>query len=464
MPHPGWIEQWPGDFEEALQKALAAVLQKIPAGDILAIGFSGHMSAVVLVDASGKPVANCLTLSDNRSTAESREIDEKAGDRIFKNTGNPVLTAFSAPKLLWVQRNQPEIFSRAAHYIAPKDYLRFILCGRISAEYTDAANSLLLDRDGSWDWDLIDLLGLPRSIFPEILKPCETAGAVTPEAARRFGLKRGTPVIAGAADMACGALGTGVYNPGDAAVTIGTSATFLCAVKGPGETGRGSITYHPHAVPGAYYALGSHFNGGLALNWFSGLFSPDEKISYPVLDDLAAQIAKVPPGSGGLISLPFLVGSGSPYFSPADSAAFIGLNQTSNRGALFRSLLEGIAFNLRQTLRIFEGICGNALAEIRIAGGGVRIRGWDQIITDVFGGDTCIIQCPDASAVGAAILGGFGGGIFPSMEEAAAKCIGTGRRLSADAEAHRIYRELYELWTQAHDALRHVSLGLKKFC
>jgi xylulokinase len=461
MPRSGWIEQDPMDYAKAMERVIAAALEQVPPEDIAAVGFSGHMSAPALIDADGMPTTNCITISDNRGGEESLEIAAKAGERIFKNTGNPVITAFSAPKLLWLQRNRSGAFARAAHYIAPKDYLRYLLCGRIAAEYTDAANSLLLDSQGQWDWELIKELGLPGELFPEILKPAELAGTVTGAAALRFGLRKGTPVIAGGADMACGALGTGINHPGDAAVTIGTSATFLCAVGGIGGAGRGSVTYHPHPAPGCFYALGSHFNGGLALNWFSSLFSSDGEISYPILDDLADRIGDIPPGARGLLCLPFLVGSGTPYFSARDSGAFVGLNQTTDRPLLFRSLLEGIALNLRQSLELFEAINGGKLTSIRIAGGGIKIKGWAQIITDVFGCDTLMVVCPHASAVGAAALAGFGIGLYPSMEEPAAKCFEDQRRLSADPGAHRVYGELYGLWKEAREVLEHISGELK---
>jgi xylulokinase len=300
---------------------------------------------------------------------------------------------------------------------------------------------------------------LPQKIFPEILKPYDVAGTLTEEASCRYGLKQGIPVIAGGADMACGALGTGVNHPGDAAVTMGTSATFLCAISKIGEAGQG-ITYHPHAIPNCYYALGSHFNGGLALNWFSTLLSPNAEISYPLLDELAAKAADLPPASQGLLCLPFLVGSGSPYFSALDAAAFIGLSQTADRAVLFKSLLEGIAFNLRQSLEIFENITG--LKDIRLAGGGIRIKGWDQIITNVFGRNTRVVNCPDASAVGAAVLGGFGAGIFPDMEKAVEHCLKDQRCLTVDAGEQSVYQVLYPLWIKAHDILRDISAELKR--
>jgi xylulokinase len=461
MPAPGWIEQDPGDYEKVLEQVIAVVLKEVPPQDIQAIGFSGHMSAAVLTDTAGKPVTRCITLSDNRSIKESREIALKAEGRIFSNTGNPVITAFCVPKLLWLKQNREEEFRRAAYYITPKDYLRFLLCGNLSAEYTDAANSLLLDRNGEWDLDLIETLGLPQQIFPAILKPWEKAGEITEEAALHFGLKKGTPVIAGGADMACGALGTGLFKPGDSAVTIGTSATFLCAVSKPGDIGRGQITYHPHAIPGCYYAIGSHFNGGLLLNWLSALFSPKEEIDYALLDNLAAKASAVSAGSGGVLCLPFLVGSGSPYFSAADSAAFIGMAQTSGKIHLFKSALEGIAFNLCQTLGIFEEIIGGDLQNIRLAGGGVKIQGWDQIITDVFGKSTRVVNCPDASAAGAAILGAYGAGFCTDMSEAAASCIEDKRILFPDSKVCRIYKDLYRLWINAHDVLENIMENLK---
>ncbi|GHT91417.1 xylulokinase [Spirochaetia bacterium] len=461
-PRPSWIEQDPAEYGQVLAKLVSMALEEVPASSIAAVGFSGHMSAPVLVDDKGRPLVNCLTISDNRSMAESLEINRKAGERIFENTGNPVINAFTAPKLLWLMRNREDAFRKAAAFISPKDYLRFLLGGSLCAEHTDAANSLLLDRDGAWDWDLIDKLGFPRHIFPEILGSPDAAGTVSIEAAKRFGLVEGTPLLAGAADMACAALGTGVFRPPDAAVTIGTSATFLCAVSdlpAPNSTARGKVTYHPHAA-GGHFALGSHFSGGLAVNWLGALLSPGEQINYSLIDELAEKAADIE--QGNLLCLPFLSGSGTPYFSSADGAAFIGLDQTSNKAILLKSLLEGIAFNLRQSLEIFEAVNGGPLDDIIIAGGGSRIKGWSQIITDIFERKTREVRCPDASAVGAAVLAGYGAGIFSNLEEPALGCLVEEKQYLPNERRARHYEKIYGLWKESHDVLAKITGKLKE--
>lgn len=460
-PHPGWVEQNPAEWVCAMKKVLAETSRRVNMKDLSAVSLSGHMSGVVLLDREGKPAANCITLSDCRSDEECREIRDLAGDRIDRNCRNPVINAFSAPKLLWLKKNAPEAFRNAAVYLAPKDYLRYLLTGRLATETTDAYNTLLLKSSAcSWDMDLIHTLGLPESIFPPVRKPFDLAGAVSREAAEKFSLPGGVPVVMGAADMACGALGIGVTDPGDAAVTLGTSATFLMAVKTPSQTGHGRITYHLHALPNCYYALGSHFNGGLALNWLVSQFSETGEISYKLSDHIAKLAARIPNGSNPVLNIPFFVGSGSPYFNSNDAGAFLNVSQSCRPEYLFKSILEGISFNLLQTLQIFEEIRGGKLRNISLGGGGIRVAGWNQIITDVFGRTTRLVRQADASTVGACILGGYGAGVFQDLKAAARRTFSSEAENVPNRAAHEKYRRIFNIYLHAYQAIRQIQQEL----
>ncbi|MEG1744743.1 MAG: FGGY-family carbohydrate kinase, partial [Ruthenibacterium sp.] len=304
---------------------------------------------------------------------------------------------------------QPECWRKAAAWLSPKDYLRFCLTGKAATEYTDAYNSLCIDRDtANWCDEILCATGLEKEKFPRVLRPFDKAGVVTHEAAQRFGLPEGTPVFAGGADMACGAVGMGLYSEGDSTLTLGTCATFLALVPGESAQCFGQVTYHLHASPGKLYALGSHINGGFAVNWLTRALSETGALDFSMMDALAAEAQGLPVGSNGVLTLPFLAGSGSPYFNARDRQTVLGCSAATTRAELFRSELEGITLNIKQTKEAFSTLVQGGLRRVLLGGGGSKISGWPQIVADVFGMQIELVSNADASAVGAAILGGFG--------------------------------------------------------
>lgn len=440
----GFLEQKPEEWIEALQRGMRKLGQRMDARSIDAVSFSGHMSGVVLVDKQGEVLRPCVMLSDSRSQQECVELSETVGELVRRYTGNPVINAFSLPKLLWIKRHEPQLWRQTDVWLAPKDYLRYWITGEKATEYTDAYNSLCVDRiSRTWCEAVIDATGLEKSKFPKMLSPDAQAGVVTAKAAQALGLRAGTPVYAGGADMACGALGMGLFNVGESALTLGTCATFLAPVQTADDRFFGQVTYHLHAVPGMFYALGSHFNGGLAVNWFSSLMNEKGELDYETVSALAAQAARVPAGSQGVMTIPFLVGSGSPYFNAADRLNILGASAATGRGQLFRSLLEGITMNLRQTKEIFDALSPERLKNVYLGGGGCRVAPWPQMIADIFDMEIQETVHADASTVGAAILGGMGAGIFTDARKTALDMLNVSRRLTPDAAQAGRYAELY---------------------
>ena len=468
VPYPtkkmqaGYSEQEPTCWIKAMKQAITAALCVAPKESIAAVSFSGHMSTLLLLDEDKNPLHDCITLADGRSTKQCEELNSLLGDALLKNSGNCAINAFSMPKLLWMKENHPDILAKTAFFVSAKDYLRYHLTGTLDTEYTDAYNSLLINWETlSWNEEIISTLGFPRYIFPDVLKPYDVAGYVTSQAAAEFGLLEGTPVAAGAADMACAAVGMNLWETGSCALTIGTSATFLCAVEHPSQIGKNQITYHVHALPGHFYALGSHFNGGLALNWFSSVFSDDGKIDYQRIGTLSEEALQIPNGKSGILSIPFLIGSGSPYFCAEDSAAFLGVSQASSRSALFKALLEGIALNMKQSQTIFEQICGHKLQTVYLGGGGTHVKGWDQIFADVLNCTMTTADTTDASTVGAALLGALSVQMFPDIRQISQSMLKTSHSNVPNALCVSRYQKLYDLYQNLYTTLHSYSSELK---
>lgn len=447
FPHPGWVQQEPEEWLKALKKGLAQTWEKITPKAVSAISFSGHMSGVVLLDNTGDVLQPCITLADARSEPECRALKERIAEQVLCRTGNPVINAFAAPKLLWM-KNHTDTWNRVRVWVSPKDYLRYCLTGKIETEYTDAYNSLFVRADSrDWDFELIREAGVEAEKFPQITAPYSRSGSVTRAAAQAFGLREGTPVYAGAADMACGAVGMNLSGSGEGVITLGTSATFLLETTGFHPEAGGAVTYHLNVLPGEMYALGSHFNGGLVLNCFSRLFSADGEINYEFLRQAAEEAAGIPAGSNGILTIPFLAGSGSPYFNPRDRGTVLGLHANTSRGELMRSALEGVACNLSQTLSLFERLERRELQRIYLGGGGIHIRLWPSIFADLMGREICTVAAADASAAGAAIIGGYGAGIFADLSMAASAFCQVKERFAPDRKSHeryKVYKREYE--------------------
>ena len=454
----GHIEQCVKDWESALEEVLRQIALTQDLVRIDAISLSGHMSGLVCVDEEGTALHNCIMLSDSRSREECSIIASIAGEQIRQMTGNPIIDAFLLPKLLWIKRNQKSTYGRIYKFLFPKDYIRGILTDEFATEYTDAANALCMDpKNYQWNYQIIRLLDLKTEIFPDIHCPWECVGQITHGAAARFGFSKKTRVYYGAADMASGAVGNALFSEGDSTVMFGTSATFLSMVSGFPEKLFGKLTFHPHVVTQAYYALGSHFNGGLAVNWFSKSHSPDSTIDYDYIQKLGRDAEHVPLGSRGLITLPFLAGSGSPYFDSRDRQIIFGISTGTEARELFRSQLEGIACNLRQTIELFDHKKEQNSKRLLLTGGGCKIPVLPQIFADIFNVNVVTAENENASAVGSAIIGLFGEGVISDMKEAAAKMMNYKKEFTPDKNNVKDGEILYKKYLHCYQAWNYLK-------
>jgi xylulokinase len=448
---PGWTEQDPESWLQAAVTAANHCMNQANCRDIEVISLSGHMSALVLVDQEGTPLFPCITLSDTRSSHQTARVRQQMEKKIFDLTGNPVIDAFLAPKLLWMKETHPELYDHAKHFLFPKDYLRYRLTGEFGTDRTDAGNTLFFNSiRNDWDWDIVDALGIRRSLLPRIFQPFEIAGKLTKVMANLLRLQEGIPIVAGAADMAASALGTGTLQSGDVALTIGTSATMLSIVPTIHPDGFNKVTFHPHALSNTMYALGSHFSGGLSLNWFSETFN--KTIDYAFLHTLVKEAEHIPPGSNGVVFMPFLVGSGSPYFHAHMRGTFLGMSNSTDRGTLFRALLEGISFNLKETLTLLERM-HQPPRHIRIGGGGTHLGIWPSMLANIFGYPIQQLKHSDASAIGAALLGGYGIGMFTDLQKASAQTAEIVQTIEPEPQLQADYQLMYAQYLNCYSTL-----------
>lgn len=460
-PRPGWIEQDPADWWRGVGATVRDVVGRLDGGaaSIAGIGLDGHMSSLVAIDEAGEPLRPCITVADGRGEDEAAWLAEHFGPRLERLAGWHPGTSDVAPKLLWLKANEPDVHARMATFLSAKDHVRFRLTGTIATEPTDAGNTFFLDVvRRTWDVDLYRDVGLDPRTLPRLADPTEVVGGVTPGAAAATGLVAGTPLVAGAADMAASVIGTATIEPGVAAVTIGTSAQLTTPLRELLPQARGRVDFHPHAAPDLLYLLGSIFSGGLTMQWLARAFGEDEDLARrggAYFDELSAQAEQSPIGSDGALFLPYLVGSGTPDFDPAMQASFIGLSLGIGRPQLVRAALEGAAFNTRECLDIVREL-GLPIQRIHLAGGGAASRPWRRIMAEVLGVPLIPIRVRDASAVGAAALAAVGLGAFPDVSAASSAMVGFETPIEPDLSAVERYDRDYRTYLDASRALREV--------
>ncbi|HEX7055674.1 MAG TPA: FGGY family carbohydrate kinase, partial [Bacilli bacterium] len=414
---------------------------------------SGQMSAPVLLDKDGRTLGPSILIADVRSSKQTARLRETYSTICEKMTGNRPIDAFTVAKLLWLKENRPDMFRQAKCFVFPKDYIRYRLTGRIATEPTDAGNSLLFDyQTRKWNVEMIRELGFEECLFPNIMQSTDIAGYITSTAAHATNLNDGTPVIAGAADMACSSIGTGAILQGTVAVTLSTSAQVVTSLQEIRPEGIGKVTFHPQAGKLSLYTMGSIFTGGLGFAWSYKLLHDRTEMKKSEIRALTEKMREITPGSDGVMFLPFLVGSGTPFFHPDDTAAWIGLRYRTDRATMMRAVMEGIAYNICDSIQVFQKM-GLSLEHIRLGAGGSRNPVWCQIIADVLGYAIDILAVQDASTLGACLLAGLGLGVYDNVDQASSRVVKINTRFNYNDKAHQIYKELYQVYRNLYTVL-----------
>ena len=465
MLKPGWAEQSPADWWEATVTAVRAALAaaNVQGEDIGAIGLSGQMHGVVLLDKTRAVLRPSLIWCDQRSQAQCDWITQKVGaDRLIQLVSNPALTGFSAPKMLWVRDNEPEIFERVAHFLLPKDYVRFRLTGEFATEVSDASGTLLLDvTNRRWSKEMLSALGFDSSILPRVYESPEITGEISHETALVTGLKAGTPVVGGGGDQASSAIGNGIVSPGLTSATLGTSGVVFAYTDAPKLDPKGRIHTFCHAVPGKWHVMGVTQGAGLSLRWFRDNFGESEawvarQTGVDPYDLLIQEAEQVPAGSAGVVWLPYLMGERTPLLDAQARGMWFGMTAAHKRGHMIRSILEGVAYSLRDSYEIFREL-GIPIEQIRASGGGSRSPFWRQIQADIYGKEVVTLRTSEGSALGAALLAGVAAKNYSSVEESAKQAIVVQDRISPQADNVKLYDRQYEVYRNLYPAVRELS-------
>ena len=440
-PHVGWAESPTGDWWKATVAAVRAVTAG-RRGEVDAVGLSGQMHGAVVTDARGVALRPAILWADQRSVpalAAWRALD--AGSR--RRLANPLVEGMTGPTLCWLRDHEPAVYEAACWAVQPKDWLRARLTGEIAGDHSDASATLLYDLPGgAWATDVVDRLALRPSLLPPLLESTAVAGEVTATASDELGIRPGTPVAAGAADTAAATLGTGLVQPGPVQLTVGTGGQVLTVLAAPVVDAGLRTHLYRAPLPGSWYAMAATKNAGQALEWVRAVLG----VSW---DTLYAEAFAVSPGCDGVRFLPYLTGERAPVLDPAAAGAWTGLSTVHRRGHLLRAALEGVAFSFRGCLEAL-GSRGVSTEEVLLAGGGSTDPRWCQLLADVTGARLVAAQAADASARGAAVLGGLASGLADVPPPAAAGPVtspGPDRDRYADLAGvhHELYRRLHHL-------------------
>ena len=439
-PHPGWSEQHPEDWWNASRTAIGRVAEKI-GPDIAGIGLTGQMHGAVFLDERDAVIRPALLWNDQRTQKECQEITEKVGaDALIRIAGNPALTGFQAPKLLWLRSEEPKAYARLRRLLLPKDYVRLRLSGDAATDASDASGTLFLDlRSRTWSSEILGALDVERRWLPEVFEGSETTGRVLATVSAELGLPPGIPLAAGGGDNAAAAIGNGVISAGQASCSIGTSGVLFAPSEFLSPDPSGRLHAFCHAVPDRYHLMGVTLSAGGSLRWWREVLG---EVSYVQLGQLAAQ---VPPGSEGLIFLPYLSGERSPHLDPLARGAFFGLSSRHSAAHLTRALMEGVAFSLRDCLELMRQI-GTAPTEIRATGGGARSDLWRQLLADILGCRILRTVSDQGPAYGAALLAGIAAGVYVDVEEACAGIEVRTETSEPDSSRARRYDDYYAVF------------------
>jgi xylulokinase len=451
-PFPGWAEQDPEDWWRAAQKAIREVVAASGGVRIDAVGLTGQMHGAVMLDADGNVLRSSLIWCDQRTDEECEWLHKEIGrEHLIELVANPALPNFTLTKLLWVKKHQPEIFARIAHVLCPKDYVRYRLTGAYAMDVQEASGTLLLDvANRRWSSEVARIAGIPEAWLPQLFESPEVCAHISAEAAALTGLAAGIPVVAGAGDQGAGAVGMGILAPGSVSATIGTSGVVFAATAAPTRDPLGRLHTFCHAVPGRWHVMGVTQAAGLSLRWLRDTIAPDE--SYDALTALAAKISA---GSDGLLWTPYLLGERTPHLDSQARAAFVGLTAGHTRGHLVRSVLEGVAYSLKDTFTLFAEL-GIPVKGVRLGGGGARGPLWREIQASVYGYTTDILVAEEGGAFGAALLAGVGAGAWADTDAACATAIHVAQQIEPDEAAKERYAVGYRGYRKVYPALRDI--------
>ncbi len=449
FPKPGWSEQDPRDWYEksmeGLKELIAGAEDKIEG-----ISFGGQMHGLVVLDAEDRVIRPAILWNDGRTGRECEYLNETVGrDVISHETGNIAFAGFTAPKLLWMKQNEPELFDRIEKIMLPKDYLAYRLTGVHATDVSDASGMLLFDvQNRTWSEKICKLVDVKQQQLARIYESYEVIGTVLPEIAEELGIRRDVRVIAGAGDNAAAAVGTGTVRDGDCNISLGTSGTIFIAADAYSVDSKNALHSFAHAN-GRYHLMGCMLSAASCNKWWMEDILRD--------NDMAAAQGEIGElGKNRVFFLPYLMGERSPHNDPDARAAFIGMSMDSTRGDMLQAVFEGVAFGLRDSLEVARS-SGLEIRKTKICGGGARSPLWRKIMANVMNLTVETVEAEEGPAMGGAMLAAVGCGLWKNVEEAADAVVRVSGREEPDPALVALYEERYRTFRKLYPALKAVA-------
>ncbi len=461
-PKPGWAEQNPEDWWEATKESIrrAMVESRVKKEDVNGIGLSGQMHGTVFLDEQNRVLRPAILWCDQRTADECDYITETVGkERLIELTCNPALTGFSAPKIIWLRKNEPETYGKVKKILLPKDYIRFKLTGDFAGEVSDASGTLLFDVvNRKWSNEVLRILEIPIEWLPKIYESPEPSTSLSKTVADEIGLQEGTAVVGGGGDQASGGIGNGIVREGIISTALGTSGVVFASTDTPKLDKSARVHTFCHAAPNKWHIMGVMLSAGGSFQWYRNVLGKKEieeakKKGIDPYDILTAEAERAPVGSEGLIFLPYLTGERTPYPDPYAKGVFFGLTPRHKKEYLTRAVMEGVTYGLRDSLEIIRGM-GVEVKEIRASGGGARSRLWRQMQADMFNSRVVTIDKDEGPAFGVALLAAVGTGAYSSPAEACDATILIDSEVEPIKANTAIYDEFYPIYQKLYGDLR----------
>ena len=461
-PFPLWCEQSPDLWWQATKISVQGCIKKagLHPYQVKGIGLTGQMHGLVILDENGEVLRPSILWNDQRTQRQCDEIRSLIGKQEFiRITGNDALTGFTAPKILWVKEKEPKLFAQIKHVLLPQDFIRYKLTGEYALDRAGGSGTVLFDLvQRNWSNDLIKALGLNPEWFPPTFEGTQVTGTLTKKAAGEIGLIDGIPIYGGGGDQAAAAVGTGAVEEGVVSISLGTSGVVFATTDFPFFEPEGRLHAFCYAIPGKWHLMGVMLSAAGSLRWFRDTFKMDASFN-----DLVASAGDIQPGSDGLLFMPYLTGERTPYPDPLARGGFIGISVRHTFKHFTRSVLEGVAFGVRDNFELMKKAGLAEITQVRITGGGAKNPIWRQIIADVLNVEIVTIGSEEGAAFGTALLAATGAGVFESVQQACLNTINITDKVMPGI-ANKIYNNMYSeyrlLYPSLKDTFHRISKNL----
>ena len=447
FPHPGWSEQNPKDWYEQTMEGIRELLKDADKNQVAGISFGGQMHGLVILDNEDQVIRPAILWNDGRTTEETDYLNNEIGkETLSKYTANIAFTGFTAPKILWVKKNEPENFAKITKIMLPKDYLAYCLSGSFCSDYSDASGMLLMDVEHKcWSKEMMDICGVTEEQLPKLYESYEVVGTLKPEVAAELGLSENVKIIAGAGDNAAAAVGTGTVGDGQCNISLGTSGTIFISSKNFGVDENNALHSFCHA-DGSYHLMGCMLSAASCNKWWA------EEILQT--KDFAAEQAPIQKlGENNVFFLPYLMGERSPHNNPDARGVFFGMSMDTTRADMTQAVLEGVAFGLRDSLEVARKL-GIKIERTKICGGGAKSPLWKKIIANVMNLKVDVLEVEEGPSMGGAMLAAVGCGAYPDVETIGKKMAHVVDTVEPEEELVAKYEERYQKFKKLYPALK----------